>query len=383
MKLVGKVPVEPLDDERLTNIERNLVVRVSEMSQQHVRAPRRLLAFAGMAAALAVAVFVGWKLHRDPTLPAAKAEQFAMKAGSLDLGDAQITGADFDVTRTAARTDIVMKPGKLELHVEHRADRLFVVRAGDVVIEDVGTRFSVAYDGKDVDVRVTEGEVKVKRGGKELRVTAGNAWTIEIGPITIAELTTRQSAIASNVVAADPPLPNPTNPTVVAQSGSGGSGGSGQGSAAKPSKSPSSNAKKALENFPVEPLVQASSKDPQAAIIEYLEQSKTMPEGEDKAELIQSIAVMQLREKNNSAALHTIKGLLDRQGGPAYQSALWLDMRVKCLTSYDRDANRDGKPDRSFDDDCRRSSERYLVKFPSGAAAGVAQEVLNEISRGQ
>ena len=31
MNLAGKVPVEQLSDERLTNIERNLVVRVSEM----------------------------------------------------------------------------------------------------------------------------------------------------------------------------------------------------------------------------------------------------------------------------------------------------------------------------------------------------------------
>ena len=186
MKLVGKVPVEPLDDERLTNIERKLVVHVSEMQQSRVRAPRRLLAFAGVAAAVVVAGFIGWKLHRDPVVTPAAPEQLAMTGGALDLGDAQITGKDFTVTRSAARTDIVMKPGKLELHVDHKPGRLFVVKAGDVEIEDVGTRFSVDYDGKNVDVRVTEGEVKVKHAGKELSIKAGNAWTLELGPITIA-----------------------------------------------------------------------------------------------------------------------------------------------------------------------------------------------------
>ena len=51
MKLVGKVPVETLDEERLTNIERRLVVAVSEMTQHPMRAPRRLLAFAGVGLA--------------------------------------------------------------------------------------------------------------------------------------------------------------------------------------------------------------------------------------------------------------------------------------------------------------------------------------------
>jgi hypothetical protein len=94
---------------------------------------------------------------------------------------------------------------------------------------------------------------------------------------------------------------------------------------------------------------------------------------------------MYLRQKNYSESAHLITGILQRMGGDsrAYKEALWLDIRIKCLTSYSRDNNRDGKPDRRFDDNCRLSAERYIVKFPTGVAAGVAQEVLNEISRGQ
>lgn len=391
MNLVGKVPVEPLDEERLTNIERKLVVQVSEMSQRPHRTPRRVFAIAGIAMAMAVAVFVGWKLHRDPVVEPAKAEHFAMKAGALDLGDAQITGSDFAVTRTAALTIIDMKPGKLDFHVEHKPGRLFVVKAGDVEIEDVGTRFSVDFDGKHVDVRVTEGEVKVKRAGKEFPIKAGNAWTIEIGPITIAALEEKQTNDALAAVMTDPTNPQTQatdNTAAIApanNTGSGSGAGSNQGSGTRPAKTPSSNAKKAIDKFPIEPLVATDQKDPKAAIAEYLERVRNMPEGEDKAELLQSIAVMQLRQKDMDGARHSIKGILQRQGGdtPAYKQALWLDMRIKCASAYERDDNRDGKADRRFDDDCRRSAERYIAKFPTGAAAGVAQEVLNEISRGQ
>ena len=46
----------------------------------------------------------------------------------------------------------------------------------------VGTRFTVDCDGTDhVDVRVTEGEVKVTRHHQETRVAAGSAWKTEQG----------------------------------------------------------------------------------------------------------------------------------------------------------------------------------------------------------
>jgi hypothetical protein len=387
MKLVGKVPVEPLDDERLTNIERKLVVHVSEMRQQPMRAPRRLLALAGIGVALAVAVLVGWKLHRDPAVMPPTAERFAMNRGVLDLGDAQITGKDFAVTRTATRTEIEMKPGKLELEVDHKPGRLFVVKAGAVEIEDVGTKFSVDYDGKNVDVRVTEGEVKVKHAGKELSVKAGNAWTIEIGPITIAQLDTKQAAqVAAQIV--DPsnePLDtsgtmpgsnanssgNSNNGSNANSGNSGnsviGSGsGSGQGSA---HKSGTTNGRKALENAGYDAPPDAGTDEPKAAITSYLERIKSMPEGEDKALMLYGIAVMRHRLKQDGNAKYTISGLLKRQGGPAYQKALWLNVRISCL--------------KAFDDECRMAAEKYISKFESGVHAGVAQEILREISRGQ
>jgi hypothetical protein len=372
MKLVGKVPVEPLDEERLTNIERKLVVHVSEMSQQPVRAPRRMLVLAGFGAALAVAFVVGWKLHRDPVTTPPAPQQYAMKSGALDLGDAQITGKDFEVTRTAARTDIVMmKAGKLELHVEHKPGRLFVVKAGDVEIEDVGTRFSVEYDGKNVDVRVTEGEVKVKHAGKEFAVTAGNAWDLDIGPITITQLDARQPAVVAQAQ-----VPAPVDVIGPAGSGSGnarrdiGSNDVGQGSG-KPRKAGGPDGKKTLEKWLDEPLVASDEKDPRKAVQAYLQQVTNMPEGEQKAELLQSIAVMHLRAKNYEAARGAVQGVLHGReaAGPwsewkAYKSARWLDVRAKCLLSRTRGP--------TFDDACRIAAEKFISTFPYSPQSGAA-----------
>jgi hypothetical protein len=389
MKLVGKVPVEPLDEERLTNIERKLVVHVSEMRQQPVRAPWRALAFAGIGAVVALAFFVGWKLHRDPALTAPAPEQLAMKAGALDLGDARIRGNDFAVTRTATRTEIAMKPGKLELHVDHKPGRLFVVKAGDVEIEDVGTRFTVDYDGKNVDVSVSEGEVKVKHAGKEFAVKAGSAWDLELGPITIAQLDAKHAELVAQAQ-----LPDPIDVVGAAGSGSGssrtgsavrsGNGSAGTGSndvgqgSGKRHKAGGPDGKKALEKWADEPLVPSDEKDPRKAIQAYLEQVKNMPEGEQKAELLQSIAVMHLRAKNYEGARSAVQGVLhERQhDGPwsewkAYKSALWLDVRSKCLLARSRGP--------TFDDACRFAVEKFLHKFPSSAQSGAAQQVLNEI----
>jgi len=383
MNLVGKVPVEPLDEERLTNIERKLVVQVSEMSQRPMRSPRRVLAFAGVVTAVAAAGFVGWKLHRDPVVEPAKPEQLAMKAGALDLGDAQITGTDFDVTRTATLTVIEMHPGKLDLHVEHEVGRVFVVKAGDVEIEDIGTRFTVDYDGKNVDVRVTEGEVKVKRAGKEQMVAAGNAWTLEIGPITIAALEKKQADDALAAVMADPTHPEvmaPEQPANEVAAGSGsagattgsngattGSNGASQGSAAhKPGKK--SNARQALEKRPYEAPLDVGTEDPKAAITAYLNLAKQKPQGDANAQVLYGIAVMQYRLKQDEKALYTLDGVLKRQGGSAYKAALWLDVHIRC--------------DKTFDDDCRIAVAKYLAKFDSGFEAGVADEILKEISRG-
>jgi hypothetical protein len=409
MKLVGKVPVEPLDDERLTNIERKLVVAVSEMRRPPARAPRRVLALAGAAVAVIAAGVFGWKLRGDGAPPSS--EPLAMAAGALDLGDAQITGKDFTVLRAGARVEIVMsKPGKLELSVEHRPERLYVVRVGDVVIEDVGTRFSVDYDGKHVDVRVTEGEVKVKHAGKVLAIAAGgaaDAWGLDIGAATIAQLDeqrAREAAAQQSLVALAPgdtdggatagdatSRTDRDGPATRRGHGSGsatgdgsatgsdtaGGGGPGSGSDAASGgglgsgarrRARPTNARKALDHWPIEPPVDVGTEEPKAAIEKYRGLLRSLPEEDDKTRILYSIAVMQHRAKQDRDAKYTISGILKRPASPAYRAALWLHVRINCL--------------KAFDDECRFAAQKYIAAFESGSEAGIAVDILKEISRG-
>ncbi len=126
------------------------------MSRAGAARSRRLLAFAGVAIAVGAAAGIGWKLHQPvaPVVQPEVAQTFAIEAKgerqSVELGDATIASAPdtrVAVARTSRETIITMTRGTLDLSVVHRADRRFVIRAGDTEIEDVGTVFSVSYDG--------------------------------------------------------------------------------------------------------------------------------------------------------------------------------------------------------------------------------------------
>ncbi|HEY5920695.1 MAG TPA: hypothetical protein VIV11_03450, partial [Kofleriaceae bacterium] len=135
------------------------------------------------------------------------------------------------------------------------------------------------------------------------------------------------------------------------------------------------DAKKALEKSDDKPLVDdIEETDPKKASRIYVERASKLPEGEDKADLLQSSAVMHLRAKNYDAARRIIEGILHERRASdwrAYKEALWLDVRAKCLLSRTRGP--------TFDDACRLAAKRFMVKFPDGARAGIAQQVLSEI----
>lgn len=402
MNLHGKIPVEQLDDERLTNIERKLVVAVSDMRAPGERASRRLLAFAGVAMLFAIAVFVGWKIRGDGE-GAIGGEETAQRiaintdtGSTVSLGDAVLTsapGSDLVVERTRGRTLVVMTRGSIDMQVTHDPSRVLVVRAGDTEIEDIGTRFTVDFDGKThVEVRVTEGEVKVKRAGQHTDVEAGFAWTADRGKLTIAALDETRTAGVVAVAPTEPsgpgepsgtsepsvsPPPSPVGSAPAPIIDTPAHAGSGAGSAVptrdtgsqrvkKPGKS---NARLALERLAIAEPLDVGTKDLDTAISKYLELALNMGEGEDKTQVLYSMAVMQHRAKQDKAALYTLSGVIKRHGGKAYKEALWLNVRIECM--------------QRFDDECRQAADLYLRKVPDGVAAGVAQTILTEIARAQ
>jgi transmembrane sensor len=68
-----------------------------------------------------------------------------------------------------------LRSGGARFMAPHDAEHPFVVVAGDVSIEDLGTTFTVQYvSGDRVDVAVDEGRVKVRAGGTDTEIAAGN-----------------------------------------------------------------------------------------------------------------------------------------------------------------------------------------------------------------
>lgn len=394
MNLHGKVPVEQLDDERLTNIERKLVVAVSEMRAPEPRVSRRLLAFAGAAMAVALAGVVGYKLRGSAPVETAPGgtelpQRLAINTdngSTIDLGDAVLASAphsDLVVERTRGRVVIQMTRGTIDMQVTHDPSRVLVVRAGDTEIEDIGTRFTVDYDGKThVEVRVTEGEVKVKRAGQHTDVGAGFAWTADRGKLTIAALDATATVVASaEPPVAQPPVQPPVGPGPAVQpaqpaapitapeAGSDAGAGAGSGSAAPVRKPGKSNARVALEKLAYEEPLDVGTKDFNTAIAKYLDLAVSMGDAQDKTAVLYSMAVVQHRARQDKAALYTLSGVIKRQGGRAYKAALWLNVRIECM--------------QRFDDECRQAADLYLRKVPDGVAAGVAQTILTEIARSQ
>ncbi|MCX5747296.1 MAG: FecR domain-containing protein [Proteobacteria bacterium] len=211
MKLHGRIPVEPLDDERLTNIERAVVSGAADRLGSPVRASRFSVGFAaGLVGVVAAAGVVGWMLHRAPSAPGAtEAGRVAIATGPrasvLDIGDASIEsapGTTYVVTRPDGGVLVDMQRGKLELEVGKRGGRPpLVVRAGETDVIVVGTHFTVDYgDGHgDPTVAVTEGVVRVvRRHAEAARIAAGHAWTPTGGLVALAP------------VAQVTPVPTPT-----------------------------------------------------------------------------------------------------------------------------------------------------------------------------
>ena len=398
---IGWIEVEFFDEERLINIERNLVVRVSEMSAPPARASRRVLAFAGVAFAVGAAAGIGWKL-RQPDAPAAEIPQtFAIEATaehqSVKLDDATIASAPdtrVAVSHTSHETVITMTRGTLDLSVVHRADRHFVIRAGDTEIEDVGTTFAVHYDGTvHVDVRVTEGEVAVTRQRRSERVTAGHAWSTDGGLVAIADVPVPVPApVAVQAAGSAAPVVIATASDVALHGRTAAVPPVGVTLAPHPHRvvadHPAADASPVLGEqvhhapVPADPYV-----DLQAAIrkqpiefdphvdgktdaSEQIGQLKKLayappPLGPEASHALYTIAVLLHRPLGQDAeALHTLDMYHRRfAGGREMHAALWLQVRILC--------------GRKIDDDCRKAAYTYQHEVPGGPAAELAIRITN------
>jgi hypothetical protein len=421
MRLAGRIPVEPLDEERLTNLERRVVAGAVDAALRgdRLRAPQRFASRATAALAIAAAVVIGWALHappeRDPLAaePAALRFETSPRRSVIDIGDARIESdpeTAFAVTRPDGGVLIAMARGRLALEVGKRGDRPpLVVRAGDTDVVVVGTRFAVDYgDGTgEVDVRVTEGAVRVVHLRQETRVAAGQAWRPRSGLIAIAADDPRP-VLAAAVVAPAPPGPSdpaPTRPSAPSAPAAPAAmrdpvpapgappvlhrrtatvpdatdaapprtrSPAGPTSAAPPLPAAAPRPRTAAGDdvrFDLQAAIRAQTVEPAldlgepgaaAAVARYYEIAAHRS-GDEASQAFYSIAAAQyLRLGTRADALQTLDAYVRRfPGGKEFRAALWLRVRILCLER--------------FDDRCRAAAYTYLHAAPDAPAARVAE----------
>jgi hypothetical protein len=399
MSLRDRIPVEPLSDERMTNIERNIVVAASDAAQTS-RVPARgntWLGFAVIAAAMIAVGVTSWKLaSSDAPAPVVAVESpihvDTTEGTKLDIGDARLAsepGTKFVVTRPAGGVLVEMTRGKVELEVGKRGTRPpLVVRAGETDVVVVGTRFSVDYgDGTgEVVVIVTEGAVNVRKRSQPesaVRVAIGQAWTTKRGQVAITDLPATQVAAAGSTVTVplehadieiDPAheahVPNP--PAHTGSHGGSGAGpdeGTGSGSN-RPGKKKvvvyEHDPRKALLGAPLQPALDLGIADPRAALMEHMKVAGS-GRGDDAARAMYSVAYLQSRVlKDHAAALKTLDIYMARfikKNRSEHADALWLRVRILC--------------EKTFDDACRRASRIYSEAAPSTNKSGIADSILS------
>jgi hypothetical protein len=98
----------------------------------------------------------------------------------------------------------VLRSGGARFTAPHDVAHPFVVVAGDVVIEDLGTTFAVRYVGEDrLDVAVEQGRVKVRARGEDTELVGGQSLELAV---------TRPAAAAEESPSA-PPIAPAASPT--------------------------------------------------------------------------------------------------------------------------------------------------------------------------
>jgi len=427
VKLVGRVHVEPLDDERMTNIERRIVAGAAEAAARPApaRTPWRVLAFAGAAMAAMAAGVIGWKLRgapeqAQPAVDPRVALSTDAKGGTLSIGDATIQsdpGAVYVVTRPEGGVLVELSKGRVELEVAKRENRPpLVVRAGDTDVIVVGTHFSVDFgDGTgDADVRVTEGVVRVVRHHQEVRVTADQAWEPARGVIaladakpevrtaladgsrpvpsapdgaTIGEVSTGGSGAYEIDMGAGPDVlhgrtaavPEDTRPPVRTGSGGGATGGGATrpdvvrpprggtgGGGGSGGAAPAGSLVSLIKAQPVEPPLDLGEPVAASAVSKYQELIRTKSSGEEESRAYYGIAYMQAMKLGRTGdALRTIMVYERRfaQGRVYPERTSIAWLKLRILCT------------RALDDECRQAAAAYQRLAPGTPAGTIAERV--------
>lgn len=186
--------------------EREWAVRAA-ITQRTAR--RRVVARTGVvlasAGALAVGVFavVRWQAPVSNPAPLASGARPAAAATETETETVTVTQLSPD-TVLAPLPDrggraFALHTGGARFAVPHDTHRPFVVTAGDVTIEDLGTTFVVRYLSPErLSIAVEEGRVRVRARGTDTEVSAGASLEV---PVSAAAVAPRKPQQASSPMA--------------------------------------------------------------------------------------------------------------------------------------------------------------------------------------
>jgi transmembrane sensor len=153
-------------------------------TRMHAASPAPWRKYAVFAAAAAVILVAGVLVTRrtTPERPVVVARTYTTQVGErreILLGDGtQVTLGP--ATRLVVRGREAELSGEALFSVVHDRMRPFTVRAGDAVIRDIGTEFTVHSDpGEPVRVVVSEGSVQLSHGRDSVTLVRGDVGVLE------------------------------------------------------------------------------------------------------------------------------------------------------------------------------------------------------------
>jgi len=160
---------------------------------------RYWLAVSGLAAAAALALFLGWQQRGDRArhqqqVTTEKLAHDVTRARVLTLPDGSTVrlnvGSEIVEAFTPAERRVIVARGEAHFMVTRNASRPFVVCAGAVEVRAVGTAFNVNLHSAAVEVIVTEGKVELSAGAAPARAEIAPTAAIE-SPRTVVGVSQR------------------------------------------------------------------------------------------------------------------------------------------------------------------------------------------------
>jgi FecR protein len=368
------IEVEPLSEQRWAKIEKGLFDRLDREAPlapeappaprpaRNVWKPAAALVLAGALAA-GVGAFASKSLFETPS--AAPSRIVTTTSDSrVTVGESEVDVSPESAVVVSGDDAhgvlVVVDRGKVDCEVAPRKGRPpFVVQAGDVRVKVIGTHFSVERAADGAHVAVTHGVVEVTARGQTASVHAGEAWPTDAQtipaavpapvPVPVPVPVPEPPALGTRDDRAPPTAPprrtrHPHTRRDVAS----------RGSTSSPDRPPTTapDSSPAIAAAPAAPPAPPAAAPPPPS-------APPAPPPPSAQELYESANRME--SSNPDAALATYRKLA-AGSGPWAANALYAAGRLQA--------------DRGRRADATRILEAYLARFPNGANARDARDLL-------